>query len=69
MATTPKSFVDKPLRDLGRRKKFPALSSPPLPAEMPANRAHLCAWLSVLFGRDAHERAKYRIDSVACRYS
>src|SRR5262249_44282227 len=27
-------------------EKIPALSSPPLPPEMPANRAHLCAWLS-----------------------
>jgi phenylpyruvate tautomerase PptA (4-oxalocrotonate tautomerase family) len=51
------------------REKIPALSLPPLPTEMLANRAHLCAWLSVSFGRERKNAAKYRIDSVACRCS
>jgi hypothetical protein len=39
-------------------EKIPTLNSPPLPTEMLANRALLCAWLSVSFGRDAQERSE-----------
>ena len=50
----------------GRREKSNASARPHCRPEMPANRAHLCAWLSVSFGQMSKKAAKYRIDSVAC---